>query len=119
MNQHGNNSVAGVIRNRLISFHALKIVYYHIYQICMKKVYSIEQLTVIEVTHLPIYNVCVRAHPLVSRLMKGIFKLRPAVPKYLKTWDVSVVLKYLISLSPAPLLSLKRLTLKLVMIKDL
>ena len=38
------------------------------------------------------------------------------VPKYLKTWDVSVVLKYLISLSPAPLLSPKKLTLKLVMI---
>ena len=58
----------------------------------------------------------VEAHPLVSRLMKGIFNLRPAVPKYLKTWEVSVVLKYEISLSPAPLLSLKRLTLKLVMI---
>ena len=48
--------------------------------------------------------------------MKGIFNLRPGVPKYLKTWEVSVVLKYLISLSPAPFLSLKKLTLKLVMI---
>ena len=61
----------------------------------------------ISMTHLPIDNVCVGAHPLVSRLMKGIFNLRPAVPKYLKTWDVSVVLKYLISLSPAPFLLLK------------
>ena len=67
-------------------------------------------------THLPIDNVCVGARPLVSRLMKGIFNLRSAVPKYLKTWDVSVVLKYLISVSPAPFLSLKKLTLKLVMI---
>ena len=62
----------------------------------------------IPMTHLPIDNVCVGVHPLVSRLMKGIFNLRPAVPKYLKTWDVSVVLKYLISLSPAPFLSLKK-----------
>ena len=70
----------------------------------------------ISMTHLPIDNVCVGAHPLVSRLMKGICNLCPAVPKYLKTWDVSVVMKYLISLSPALLLSLKKLTLKLVMI---
>ena len=49
--------------------------------------------------------------------MKGIFNLRPAAPKYLKIWDVSVLLKYFkISLSLAPLLSLKKLTLKLVMI---
>ena len=72
--------------------------------------------SVISMTHLPIDNVCVGAHPLVSRLMKGIFNLCPVVPKYLKTWDVSVVLKYLISVSSAPFLSLKKLTLKLVMI---
>ena len=59
-------------------------------------------------THLPIDNVCVGAYPLVSRLMKGIFNQRRAVSKYLKTWDLSVVLKYLISLSPAPLLLLKK-----------
>ena len=54
----------------------------------------------ISMTHLPIDNVCVWAHLLVSRSMTGIFNLCPAGPKYLKTWDVSVVLKYLISLSP-------------------
>ena len=70
----------------------------------------------ISMTRLPIDNVCVGAHPLVFRLMKGIFDLRPVVPKYFKTWDVSGVLKYLISLSPAPFLSLKKMTLKMVMI---
>ena len=71
----------------------------------------------ISMTHLPTDNVCVGTHPLVSRLMKEIFNLRPAVPKYPKTWDISVVLKYLIySLSPALHLSLKKLTLKLAMI---
>ena len=39
--------------------------------------------------------------------MKEIFNLRPALPKYLKAWDVSVVLMYFISLSPALYLSLK------------
>ena len=63
--------------------------------------------SVISMTHLPIDNVCAGAHPLISRLMKGIFKIHPAVKRYLKTWDVSVVLKYLISLSPAPFYHLK------------
>ena len=58
-------------------------------------------------THLPFDNVGIGTHPLVSRLMKGIFNLHPAVPKYLKTRDVSVVLKYLISSSPAMHLSRK------------
>lgn len=70
----------------------------------------------VSMTHLPINNCCVGEHPLVSRLMKGIANLRPPVPKYLKTWDVSIVLNYLLKLSPAPSLSLKTLTLKLVML---
>ena len=63
-----------------------------------------------------INNACVGAHPMVSRPMKGIFNLYPAVPRYTKMWDISVVLKYLNRLSPAPHLSLKKLTLKLIMI---
>ena len=46
---------------------------------------------------------------LVSRLMKGIFHLRPPQPKCTETWDVSKVLSYLKSLQPN---SLKQLTLK-------
>ena len=48
MNQHRNNSVVGGIGNGLICFLALQIVSYYICQICMKKVYDIGQLTVIE-----------------------------------------------------------------------
>ena len=51
--------------------------------------------------------------------MKGIFNLRPPCPRYVQTWDVSVVLRYLKFLSPAPLLSMKNLTLKLVMLMAL
>ncbi|XP_066287689.1 uncharacterized protein [Branchiostoma lanceolatum] len=56
------------------------------------------------------------AHPLVTRFMKGIFELRPPVPKHTFIWDVSVVLKLLKRLSPAKCLSSKQLTLKVVML---
>ena len=53
-------------------------------------------------------------HPLVSRLIKGIFNTRPPIPRYTSTWDVQTVLSYLESLSPSSNLSLKLLTLKTV-----
>ena len=59
---------------------------------------------------------CVGKHPLVSRLMKGIFQEKPPRPKYTDIWDVSVVLSHLHSLSPVDTLSLKELTLKLLML---
>ena len=55
-------------------------------------------------------------HPLVSRLRKGIFQEKPPRPKYTEIWDASIVLIYLESLSPADTLSLKELTLKLVVL---
>ena len=48
--------------------------------------------------------------------MKGVYNLRPSEPKYCKTWDVSNVLGYLRKLSPIKFVSLKDLTLKLVML---
>ena len=51
--------------------------------------------------------------------MKGIYNLRPPCPRYVQMWDISVVLRYLKFLSPAPLLSMKNLTLKLVMLMAL
>ena len=53
-------------------------------------------------------------HPLVCRFMKGVFNIRPALPRYEVTWDVSVVFKYLKKLHPPQSLSLKELSLKLV-----
>lgn len=46
--------------------------------------------------------------------MKGLFNLRPPMPRYSFTWDVSKVLDYLSTLFPLKDLSLKMLTLKLV-----
>jgi integrase len=48
--------------------------------------------------------------------MKGIYQQRPSVPRYEHIWDVSVVLNYLKTLSPVRELSLKDLSLKLLML---
>lgn len=56
------------------------------------------------------------SHPLISRFMRGVFNLRPPVPRYRRIWDVKVVLDYLRKLSPAGRLSLKDLTQKLTML---
>ena len=55
-------------------------------------------------------------HPLVRRFMKGVFQLRPALPKHNVIWDTTVVLDYIKKLSPVKVLTLKRLTFKLVML---
>ena len=68
-------------------------------------------------TYVPLKDgTCVGKHPLVSRLMKGICQEYPPKPKYTAIWDVSVVLSHLHSLSPVDTLSLKELTLKLLML---
>ena len=58
----------------------------------------------------------VSSHPLISRYLKGVFTLKPPAPRYDYIWDVRVVLDLLRKWSPATNLSLKLLTLKLVML---
>ena len=53
---------------------------------------------------------------LISRLMKGVFRTRPPVPRYESTWDVQVVLSHLSSLALPKELDLISLTHKLVML---
>lgn len=50
--------------------------------------------------------------PLITRFMKGIYFRRKPAPRYIFTWDVSCVLKFLSSLFPLESLSLKLLTMK-------
>ena len=61
-------------------------------------------------------NVTFGNHPLVARFLKGVFELRPSLPKYNHIWDVSVVLGHLKTLQPICNLDLKALTLKLTML---
>lgn len=54
------------------------------------------------------------AHPFVIRFLKGVYNLRPPVPRYTEMWDVGKLLQKLRKLSPVAHLSLKQLTLKTV-----
>jgi integrase len=51
-------------------------------------------------------------HPEVVRFLKGVFNLRPALPKSSAIWDPDTVLDVLKTLSPVQTLTMKMLTLK-------
>ena len=55
-------------------------------------------------------------HPLVVRFLKGVFELKPSLPRYASIWDVGLVLDYLKTLAPLTELSLKTLTKKLTIL---
>lgn len=71
----------------------------------------------VSVTHPNVGGIPIGQHPLITRLMKGIYNSRPPAPRYTSTWDVGQVTTYLKSLGPSP--SLKHLTLKLAMLMAL
>ena len=70
-------------------------------------------------TNITVDGMSIGNHPLVVRFLKGVFNLRPPVPRYKGVWDVSNVLRFLKTLSPVSSLSLKNLSLKLVMLLSL
>jgi len=51
---------------------------------------------------------------LIQKFMKGCFHSKPPVPRYKFTWDVSIVLRFLKTLSPLHSLTLKLLTFKTI-----
>lgn len=50
---------------------------------------------------------------LIKRFLRAVFNERPNLPKYSRTWDVSIVLKHLESCSPGKCLNLLQLSQKL------
>ena len=66
--------------------------------------------------HDPIEGRQVGKLPLVSRFMKGKFELRPPQPKLCSIWPLSKVLSHFAELEPLDSLSLKGLTLKLIIL---
>ena len=68
--------------------------------------------TIIEDTH----GVPIGRATAVRRFMKGVFKLRPTLPRYNYIWDVNIVLDYLKFFYPNEDLPLSHLTLKLTML---
>ena len=53
-------------------------------------------------------------HPTVVQFLKGVFNLKPSMPKTYVSWDPQIFLKYLKTLSPVRKLMLNELTFKLV-----
>ncbi len=54
--------------------------------------------------------------PLATKYLQGVFATRPALPRYNRIWDVSLVLKYIKSLGENENLTLQNLTLKTTML---
>lgn len=61
-------------------------------------------------------NIAFGSHPLVARFLKGVFELKPSLPRHSRIWDVEVVLQYLKTLGLASELDLKTLTRKTTML---
>ena len=59
---------------------------------------------------------CLGEEPLIRKFMKGVFNLRPALPRYQESWNVDTVLVYLSNMPKLQELSLKEISFKLVMI---
>lgn len=48
----------------------------------------------------PIEGVTFGRHPLVARLLKGMFKRRPSLPRYTVTYDITIILNYMTTMAP-------------------
>ena len=51
--------------------------------------------------------------PLVCRFLKGVFELKPCLPKYSKIWDVNKILNFLTQFNSVDQVKLKDLTMNL------
>ena len=51
-----------------------------------------------------------------TRFLKGVFELKPSLPRYTSIWDVGTVLQYLTTLHPIAELDIKILTKKLTLL---
>lgn len=56
------------------------------------------------------------SNPVIVRVMRGIQILRPQLAEYQSTWDVNIVFSYLQSLTPLRKLTLKKLTVKTLLL---
>ncbi|XP_067030849.1 uncharacterized protein [Acropora muricata] len=61
---------------------------------------------------LPVDGYSVGEHPIIARLLKGMFHIRPPEPRYSFAWDVNVLLTFLESRFPLSISELTQLTLK-------
>lgn len=55
-------------------------------------------------------------NPLIKRFMRGIFQLKPALPRYNVTWNVNKVLEFLKDLPTDGSITLRLLSMKLAVL---
>ena len=55
-------------------------------------------------------------HPLIRQILAGAFNKRTPIPRYTKTWNVDIVLRFLNSMESNENLSVKNLTMKLAVL---
>jgi len=65
-------------------------------------------------THPDIEGLAIGNHPLVSRLMKGMFNSRPPVPKYNSSWNIETVVSFLTNQYKSSALTVLQLAKKAV-----
>lgn len=93
------------------------VVQYLHYLLTLKKSYSVLNThKAMLLQTLPFFGNywCKQGTMFIARFMKGVFCRSPPKPRYIFTWDVTVVLNFLSKLFPLEGLSLKLLTLKTV-----
>ena len=73
----------------------------------------------VSMTHKNIEAAPIGQHPLVSRLMRGIYNSRPPKPQYCNTWDVAAVLSWIKDQGDNQDLSMKELSGKLSLLMAL
>ena len=73
----------------------------------------------VSMTHDRVEGVPIGQHPLVTRLLKGMYNLRPPQPRYSDTWNVDMVIQHLQSLGDNSKLTLKVLGQKLALLMAL
>lgn len=73
----------------------------------------------ISMTHIPIDGIRIGSHVLIQRLLKGMFNLRPPMPRYAFIWPIGKVMRYFKSLQQNDALSLKTLSMKAVLLMAL
>ena len=61
-------------------------------------------------------NMTIGQHPLVQRLVKGVFHERPSLPRYHNTWDTYKVSQFLKTFASLTEIKLRELTYKLIML---
>ena len=95
-------TVAEVLEFLTEQFHTRKLSYrtVGVYKSCISQL------------HDPIEGQPLGTLPLLSRFMKGIFELRPPLPKICSTWSVGTLLEHIKNLPSNESLSLKELTFK-------